>query len=169
MPVDLWNEFLEGVVIHTVPRHYTSRHRHHRHHKEYVLFVVVHRDEHRNLISKSEILLIPNKEVKMADINATVGHTITYAIGYLDAQGNPMMTAPVPDSPPAWSNSTPATGTLVASADGMTAVETAVAPGSDIVSLSLVVGGVKFGATQGLIVVAPAQVLTSIAILATVA
>ena len=98
----------------------------------------------------------------------TVGHKLALAIAYLDANGNPMLATPTPDSPPAWSNTTPATETLVAAADGLSAVATSVAPGTDAVSLMVVVGGVSFSASLAVEVDAAPQVLTSVAIVPTV-
>ena len=80
-----------------------------------------------------------------------------------------MLTPPTPDAPPVWTNSTPATGTLVAAADGSSAVETAIAVGTDVISVAATVGGKAFTATQGVTVTAAPQVLTSIGILTTVA
>lgn len=97
-------------------------------------------------------------------VEATVGHTITSTILYLDANGNPMLTKPVPDAPPTWTQSTPATDTLSVSADGSTATDVGVAAGSDTLSLALMVGGVQFAATQQITIDAAPQVLTSVAI-----
>jgi len=98
----------------------------------------------------------------------TVGHTIALAIAYLDQNGNPMLTTPTPDAAPQWSNTTPATETLVAAADGNSAVATAVAAGNDVINLALAVGGKQFTATLAVTVAAVPQVLTSIAIVPTV-
>jgi len=98
----------------------------------------------------------------------TVGHQLALSILFLDQRGNPMLTAPTPDAAPSWSNSTPATETLAAAADGLSAVATTVAPGTDTVSLSVVVGGVTFSATLGVEVDAEPQVLTSVGIQAEV-
>ena len=51
---------------------------------------------------------------------------------------------------------------------GLTAVDTAVAPGTDLVTVSLAVGGVSFSATLGITISPAPQVLTSIAIAPTV-
>ena len=104
----------------------------------------------------------------MPAVIVNVGHKVSMSIVYLDANGNPMLTTPTPDSPPVWTDSTPATGGLVVSADGLTAVETAIAPGSDTVNLTVVVGGVSFAASQAITVDTAAQGLTSIEIDATV-
>lgn len=99
-------------------------------------------------------------------LNVTVGHTVSFALLFLDQNGNPMLTTPVPDAAPTWSNSTPATGTLTPS--GVTATEVAIAPGNDTVSVSLAVAGAGFTASIGLTVDA-VQVLTSVQIVGTVA
>lgn len=100
----------------------------------------------------------------MTDV--TVGHTVTNTIVYLDAAGNPMLTAVVPDTGSVvWANTAPATvDTLVVSADGLTAVVSAVGAGSDSLSVMVKVGGVSFSATESLNISAAPQVLTSIAI-----
>ena len=87
---------------------------------------------------------------------------------YLDADGNPMLTTPTPDSPPVWSNTTPATETLAVAADGLTAVATSVAVGTDSISVTDIVGGQTFSASIIVNVGAKPQVLTSIQIAATV-
>ncbi len=97
-------------------------------------------------------------------IEVTVGHQIVATISYLDQNGNPMLTQPTPDSAPVWTNSTPATETLVAAADGSSATATTVAAGTDTISLSVIVGGQTFAATLSVQVDAPPQVLTSVAI-----
>lgn len=94
----------------------------------------------------------------------TVGHTLALSISYLDQNGNPMLTTPAPDAAPTWSNTTPATETLTASADGLTASAVALAAGTDSIALSLAVGGVTFQAALAVEVDAVPQVLTSVAI-----
>lgn len=96
----------------------------------------------------------------------TVGHSLALTISYLDANGNPMLTTPVPDAPPAWTQTTPATETLTVAADGNSASTVALVAGTDVVSLSLAVGGTAFSATLAVEVDAAPQVLTSIAITA---
>ena len=103
----------------------------------------------------------------MANVIVTVGHTVSFALVFLDQNGNPMLTTPVPDAPPVWTDTTQATGTLTAS--GNTASEVANAAGSDTVNVALSVGGVAFTASIGITVQAAAQVLTSVGITATVA
>ena len=128
------------------------------------------RDEHSHLrhhviltIDGLSILLIPNKEIKLMT-TVTVGHTASLSISFLDANGNPMLTAPTPDAVPVWSAGDATIDTLTASADGLTAQDVAIAAGSDTVSMSVVVGGATFAATLALVVQAPPQVLTSVAI-----
>ncbi len=98
-----------------------------------------------------------------------VGQTTSFSIAYMDQNGQPMVPTPAPDAPPAWSQSTPATETLTAAADGNTASALGLAAGSDTVQVTVLVGGVSFSATIDMTVNAvapPAQVLTSIAIVA---
>ena len=128
-----------------------------------VTFQQRHHHHHRRVYR-----LYPNSRIKiMTDV--TVGHTVTDTIAYLDQNGNPMQVTPIPDSPPSWSKVAADTvDTLVASADGSQATITAVGAGQDTVSMSVTVGGVTFAATQQLNVQAAPQVLTSVAIVATV-
>lgn len=113
--------------------------------------------------------LQPGKIPTMADaITVNIGHAVNMSIVFLDQNGNPMLTAPTPDAAPTWTDSTPATGTLVPAADGLSAVETAVAAGADVVTLSLTIGGTAFTATLPITVAAVAQVLTSVDIIAAV-
>ncbi len=98
----------------------------------------------------------------------TIGHTIELAIAYLDQNGNPMLTTPTPDAPPTWTNTTPATETLKVAPDGLSAEADPVAAGTDVVNLSLVVGGATFSASLSVEVDPAPQVLTSVNISATV-
>jgi hypothetical protein len=118
-------------------------------------------------LSVFSIHLVPFQENVM-DITLSIGHTLTDAIGFYDQNNNPMLTTPTPDSAPVWSDTTPATETLVAAANGLTATGTPLAVGSDVVSLTVIVGGVTFTATQNVTVTAAPQVLTSVQILPTV-
>jgi hypothetical protein len=130
-----------------------------------VVFFIVRR-HNRRVIRFAE--LISNGRIIMNPVTVNVGHTVSMSIEYLDANGNPMLVTPVPDSAPTWTDTTPATGTLTVAAGGLTATELAVEAGSDLVNLSLTVGGVSFAASLGITVTAAPQVLTSIAIEATV-
>lgn len=106
-----------------------------------------------------------------APVAMTVGHVATMTIVFLDQSGNPMLTTPTPDSPPVWTDvETPAgISALVAAASGLSATETPTAPGTVMASVSAVVGGATFAATQELDVSAAPQVLTSISVATTVA
>lgn len=99
-----------------------------------------------------------------APVTVSVGHQINCTIEFLDQNGNPMVTPPVPDAPPTWTNASTATDTLTAAANGLTATDVAVAPGTDTITVDLKVGGVDFTASVGVDVTAAPQVLTSIAI-----
>ncbi len=77
-----------------------------------------------------------------------------------------MLTTPTPDSPPTWSDSTPATETL--SPGGLTASALAIAPGGDTISVSVTVNAVSYGATLGVTVTPAPQQLTSVSIATTV-
>lgn len=144
-------------------QHYTNRrarrHRHHhRRHPVRILFTVGVSGE-----PAFSVILEPGKKAHIMT-KVTVGHKIALAIVYLDQNSNPMLTTPTPDSPPVWANTTPATETLVAAADGLSANTTALAVGTDAVSLTVVVGGVSFAASLSVEVDAAPQVLTSVAI-----
>ena len=106
----------------------------------------------------------------MADVTLTVGHTAGFAIEYDDANGNPMLTTPTPDSPPTWTDAPNPAGcvTFTVSADSNSATDLAVAEGVDAVGVTLMVGGVAFSATSNVTVSAAEQVLTSIQIIPTV-
>lgn len=104
-----------------------------------------------------------------APITITVGQTATLSIVYLDQHGAPMLVPPVPDSPPTWTQTTPATATLTPSGDGTSATEVALAAGSDTVSLSVLVSGKTFSASLPVTVSAEAQVLTSVDIASVIA
>lgn len=113
------------------------------------------------------ISLIPNTEIRMSTI-LNVGHTLGMAISFFDTNGNPMLSAPTPDAVPQWTDTTPATETLAPAANGLTCVGTPVAPGTDTVSLSVVVGGATFAATLAVEVDPAPQVLGSVQIVPTV-
>lgn len=106
----------------------------------------------------------------MNTVTVTVGHQVNCAIEYLDQNGNPMLVTPTPDSPPTWTDAPSPAGdvTFTVGAGGLTATDVAVAPGTDVVSVSLSVGGVPFTAQLGVTIAAAPQVLTSIAIVPTV-
>lgn len=95
-----------------------------------------------------------------------VGQPLPMSIAFFDADHNPMSPTPVPDTPPSWTDTTPATGTLTVAADGLTASELGVAAGADTVNLAVIVGGQTFSATLDLVVQAKPQVLTSVEIVA---
>lgn len=100
----------------------------------------------------------------------TVGHTDTLTIQYLDQHGNPMLTAVTPDSAPTWANvpSNPPVDTFTVSQDGSNATLVATAPGQDTVTLTVIVGGKSFIATDSITIQAAPQVLTSVMIVDTI-
>src|SRR5271154_4010124 len=81
-------------------------------------------------------ILRPARTIMSTTVN--LGHTISMSIAFLDQNGNPMLTTPTPDSPPVWTNTTPATETVAAAANGLTAVATPVAVGTDTVNLAVI-------------------------------
>ena len=106
----------------------------------------------------------------MPAISVNVGHVVNCTIIYLDQNGNPMLTPVTPDSAPVWADAPAPAGcaTLVADPSGLTAVDTAVAVGADVITLTVIVGGVTFTATQAVTIAAVPQVLTSVTIGTTV-
>lgn len=105
----------------------------------------------------------------MNPVNVVVGDTVNFTIAYFDQNGNPMNTTPTPDSPPTWSDDNVTVGDLSQSADGTTAQEVIVGPGTDDVSVSLTVGGVQFNATLTITATATGgQTLSSIEIVPTI-
>lgn len=102
-------------------------------------------------------------------LTLTVGHSAALSIQYLDQNGNPMLAPQTPDAPPTWANAPSAAGvdTFVANADG-TASLSATAQGTDSVSVSVAVAGKTFTASLAVEVDPAPQVLTSVAINATV-
>ena len=105
-----------------------------------------------------------------APVTVAIGHQVQASIVYLDQNGAPMLTTPTTDSPPSWTDVENPIGdmTLAVAADSMSAVETAVAAGSDVLTLALVVGGVSFSNTLPITISPEAQTLTSVDIAATV-
>lgn len=99
----------------------------------------------------------------MTDV--TVGHTVVDTIIYLDQHGNPLLVTPTPDSPPVWANlAAPTIDSMSVSADGSTDTVQALGAGVDTVSVTVVVGGKTFTASQQLTINPEPQVLTSVAI-----
>lgn len=92
-----------------------------------------------------------------------VGQTDALSITVLDSNGQPIA-SPTFDTPPAWSNTTPATETLAAAADDLTATLTAVAVGTDVVNLSCSIDGAAFTASLDVTVTAAPQVPASVEI-----
>jgi len=133
-----------------------KRHHHLRHHK--------HRHRHVVLfVNGVGTILTPGQRTKLM-LTLTLGHNVECTIAYLDQNGNPMLTNQTPDSPPVWTNTTPATETLVVSPDGLTAEATTVAVGTDSIGVTVVVGGATFTASVAIEVDAAPQTLTSVAI-----
>ena len=101
--------------------------------------------------------------------NVTVGHQINYSFIEVDTSGNPMKT-PVPVTSSTWTDApaTPPVDTFTPSADGSTAVLQAMAAGSDTVTVSAVINGVTYTATDQVLISAAPQVLGGIQIVAAV-
>ena len=95
-----------------------------------------------------------------------VGHSVDSSIIYLDQNGNPMLTPVTPDSPPTWTNAPNPAGidTLTVSADGSTSVLAATAVGTDTLTLTVVVGGKTFTASEQITISAAPQVLSGVQI-----
>lgn len=130
-----------------------------------------HRRRHRDrvilVVGNFAVELIPEESIHMAtEIN--VGQTLPLSIRYLDTTGQPMGTPPTPDAPPAWTQTTSADDTLTPATDGLSATALGLEAGSDVVNLTLAVGGVSFTATLDVTInaVVPVQTLGSIEIVA---
>ena len=136
-------------------RHHPEPEHHHHHHR--VLFTV-------NGVS---VFLQPEETIRMA-VTLSIGHTLAMSLSFVDQHGNPMLTPVTPDSPPVWSDTTPATETLAVAADSMSATGTPLAAGGDTVNVSVVVGGQTFTASLDVTVTPEAQVVSGVAINATV-
>ncbi len=106
----------------------------------------------------------------MAAVTVNVGHVVNMTMVELDQNGNPMLTPTVADSAPVWTNAPSAVGvdTLAAAPGGLTAVASALAVGTDVVTLTAIFGGVTMTATQPITIDAAPQVLTSVSIASTV-
>lgn len=135
-------------------------HRHHRRHHHHIRVVLI--------VGNVAVELIPNGVTHMA-FTLDVGKTENLSIEYLDQDGKPMLVTPSLDSPPSWAQTTPATETLTAAADGNTATATGLAAGADTIQLTVMVGGRSFVATVDSTVdaVVSPQTLTSVGIVAT--
>jgi hypothetical protein len=149
--------------------HQHHHHGHHDHHQRFtcvMLIIDVHlrRHQRRRYIT----FLTANRRTILSNVIVTVGHTVTFSLVFLDQNGNPMVTTPLPDAPPTWTDTTPATGTLTPAASGLTATELTTGVGADTVNVSLAVGGTSFSASIDLTVQDVPQVLTSVQIAATV-
>lgn len=95
-----------------------------------------------------------------------VGHVINCALVVKDSLGAVIASPPAFDAPPVWSNTAPTVDSLVAAATGLTAVDTALAAGSDTVTVTGSFSGVAMTATMPVTVTA--QVPASIDIVPTV-
>jgi hypothetical protein len=120
------------------------------------------------VVNSIAMFLHPNKENFMAQ-NLHIDQIDNLSIAATDAAGNPQ--TPTFDSPPSWTLNDPASSgaTLVASADGLTAVLTPPAtPGASVtVNLTGVIGGQNYSATLSVTFVAGA--IASISIVAVAA
>lgn len=130
-----------------------------------------HPHHHRHapwlIVNGVAVKLIPHGVVHMA-VTLSVGHTLTETIAFLDQSGNPMLVTPTPDSPPSWSDTNSAVETLSVSPDGLSFSGPAIAAGTDVVNLTVIVGGVSFSAVENVTVTPAPQVLTSVAIVSAV-
>lgn len=134
------------------------------------ILIQVRDQTHQHRWHVLEYRVLSPGENDMGNVTVNVGHQVQMALVYLDQNGQPMLTTPTPDAAPTWTDAPAPAGdaTLAVGAGGLTAVDTAVAPGTDLVTVSLAVGGVAFSATLGITISPAPQVLTSIAIAPTV-
>jgi hypothetical protein len=126
-----------------------------------------HRRRHHNWRVIERRILQPGENTLM-DITTSVGHTVTYAINFLDALGNPMVATQVPDAPPTWGDAPAPAGCATFTAGGLSATDLCNAAGLDTVTVTLSVGGTAFTATSIVTISAAPQVLTSIELVPTV-
>src|SRR5208337_4439485 len=119
---------------------------HHRH--RLALVVWVRRGRHRHHWRRHVYILEPGANTMSTSV--TVGHVIDFSIQYVDTSGNPMLTPVTPDSPPVWADApaSPPVDTFTVAADGSTAVLAATAAGGDTVTLTVIVGGVSYSASD---------------------
>jgi hypothetical protein len=99
-------------------------------------------------------------------VSVSVGHTVNLFIQWFDQNGAPMAVTPTPSSPPSWSHTDPAIGTLIPAADGLTATDAITASGTDVVGLTAIVNDISYTAMALEIDASSpgSQVLTTIAI-----
>ena len=153
---------------------YHRRRRGHRHHhpRGIRVFLTVSVDG----FDPTSYELHPNRRITIM-LNVTAGHTVTSTYTVLDANGNPMLTPPVPTAPATWTNapSAPGIDTLTVSADGTTSTlvtNPADANATDTLSLSLTIPGpagpLTLAATEAISISAAPQVPTSVVINSTV-
>lgn len=95
-----------------------------------------------------------------------VGQTDNLTLAFLDQNGKPMANNPTVDSPPSWSNTSGTAESVGPASDGLSAVLTALAEGTDTVNMTLSVDGKSFSASLDVTVEAAPQVLTSVEIVA---
>ena len=99
-----------------------------------------------------------------------VGQTMAMVIQGVDQYGNPFA-LPAPDSAPSWSlgpQATPVVDSLVVAGDGLSAVDTALAPGADVVNVTAIYSGRSFSGSLALSVAQAPPVLSGIAIVPTI-
>lgn len=133
--------------------------------------LVVYVDRHRVAVIKFHHHDNPRRK-HMAQVPVTVGHKVTNVVQYFDANGNPMLVTPTPDTPNVWTDSgstaTPPIDTSTISTDGNTQTVVPSAAGVDQVGVTVVVAGKTFTASVEIDISAAPQVLTSIGIASTV-
>jgi|SRR5579864_1153406 len=79
-------------------------------------------------------------------VTIKLGQTVPYGEQEVDASGVPLPSQLAFDAPPTWASTSPNIATVAASADGLTAVVTAVAPGSTTIECS---GKINGGTVSG--------------------
>jgi hypothetical protein len=140
-----------------------------RRHRRVRVFLAITRQGHHRWRHGAYYELKPNRKTRIMT-QITVGHTDTLSIQYLDQNGNPMLTPVTPDSPPTWTNTpaSPPVDTFTVAADGSSATLVATTAGSDVVNLSVMVGGKTFTATDAITISAAPQVVSGVMIVDTV-
>lgn len=128
-------------------------HRRHRHHRLRQIAIVAFVHHHGKIHMSTA---------------ANVGQNILFAIQQFDTAGVPMPTPDAYDSSPVWSNTNPAAETITAAPDGLTATGSVIGAGDDTVTVTVIVGGVSFTASESVVASAVVPKLGSIGIVATV-
>lgn len=110
-----------------------NRHHHLRHHKHHHRHVVL-------FVNGVGTILNQHERTKIM-LELSLGHKVECTLVVLDQNGNPLLTPVAFATPPVWSNTTPATETILPSADGLTCEGTLLVVGTDVINVSATLPG----------------------------